>query len=61
LPLSGLDQLCSARNSPRGDLLWMTSWMFTSTVGILVFWSSCKSMTSRWWRSEVVHYRHSWR
>jgi hypothetical protein len=37
LPLSDLDPLCSARNSPGVDLPRMTSWMFTSAVGILEF------------------------
>jgi hypothetical protein len=37
LPLSGLDPLCSARSSPGVDLPRMTSWMFTSAVGILEF------------------------
>jgi len=37
LQLSGLDPLCSARNSPGVDLPRMTSWMFTSGVGILEF------------------------
>ncbi len=37
LQLSGLDPLCSARNSPGVDLPRMISWMFTSAVGIMEF------------------------